>query len=221
MLALSLFPYFPSSLLPSYRRPVADTLTLPHFFDLTPASLADLVAGWGLAPFRAKQVFQWVYGRGVVDPLEMTNLSAADRGLLKEKLAFVRGRVLRRQDASDGTHKLLVGWGEAPDDPLAQAPVADKNGIFADATECVMIPAGGAAQPRCRPPHRLPLQPGRLPRRLLLLRLGHGRPRRQPHRRPDRAAGVDARPGAEDERTTPSAGSPTSSSWAWASRWRT
>ncbi len=119
----------------------------PHFFDHTPQSLADLVAGWGMQPFRAKQVFQWVYGRGVVDPLEMTNLSAADRGLLKEKLAFVRGRVLRRQDASDGTHKLLVGWGEAPDDPLAQAPVADRNGFFPDATECVMIPAGGAGSP--------------------------------------------------------------------------
>ncbi|BAM04168.1 23S rRNA (adenine(2503)-C(2))-methyltransferase RlmN [Phycisphaera mikurensis] len=125
----------------------------PHFFDHTPDSLGDVVAGWGMPRFRAKQVFHWVYGRGVVDPLEMGNLSAADRGRLKENLAFIRGRVLRRQDASDGTHKLLVGWGAAADDPLALAPVADKNGFFADATECVMIPAGagrsgGDAGPR-------------------------------------------------------------------------
>lgn len=127
----------------------------PHFFDHTPDSLGDLVASWGMARFRAKQVFSWVYGKGVVDPLEMSNLSAADRALLREKLAFVRGRVLRRQDASDQTHKLLVGWSEEADgaDPgghslaLAQLPRPDANGFYADATECVMIPAGGPGSP--------------------------------------------------------------------------
>ena len=123
---------------------------LPHFFDQTPASLGELVASWGMPGFRAKQVFGWVYGRGVVDPLEMTNLSAADRGLLKAKLAFVRGRVLRRQDATDGTHKLLVGWG-GDESPLALAPVPDRNGVYADATECVMIPAGGGTSDASRP----------------------------------------------------------------------
>jgi 23S rRNA (adenine2503-C2)-methyltransferase len=35
-----------------------------------------------MKPFRAKQILEWVYAHGVVDPAEMSNLSSADRETL-------------------------------------------------------------------------------------------------------------------------------------------
>lgn len=87
---------------------------LPHFFDHTPDRLAELFDGWGLPSFRAKQVFDWVYAKGVADPAAMTNLRQRDRTLLQENLRFVIGRTARHQRATDGTQKLLIDWDAAP-----------------------------------------------------------------------------------------------------------
>ena len=79
-----------------------------HFFDHTPDSLASLFVDWGLPRYRAKQVFDWVYAKGVADPEQMTNLGKRDRAMLNDKLRFVIGRTVRHQRATDGTQKLLV-----------------------------------------------------------------------------------------------------------------
>ncbi len=127
----------------------------PYFFDQTPETLAELFAGWGLARFRAKQVMDWVYRKAVADPLAMSNLSAADRALLAERMAFLRGAVLRHQLATDGTQKLLVDWSLTESDRHADAQPRSRTasgtalhvlqdaslGSSATQTECVMIPA--------------------------------------------------------------------------------
>lgn len=96
--------------------------------------------------FRAKQVLEWVYAKGVADPAAMTNLSQRDRETLAAEIDFVVGGVLRHERATDGTQKLLVDWAV---DPGAEAPSAE--GLFVlnnpigggvdTQTECVMIPA--------------------------------------------------------------------------------
>lgn len=124
----------------------------PHIFDLTPDELADVVDGLGMPRFRAKQVLEWVYAKGVADPALMTNLSETDRATLAEHMDFVVGGVLRHERATDGTQKLLVDWdvrdGGAVVDPGAEAPFAGLNvlnnpigGGVDSQTECVMIPA--------------------------------------------------------------------------------
>ncbi|MEM6458065.1 MAG: 23S rRNA (adenine(2503)-C(2))-methyltransferase RlmN [Planctomycetota bacterium] len=124
----------------------------PHFFDQTPETLADLCAGWGLPRFRAKQVFGWVYAKGVADPRQMTNLSARDRELLADRLRFVTGQVVRHQNASDGTQKLLIDWNPAPGSTgvSLQLMPADDDPPPSDQTECVMIPTAGDANRRPR-----------------------------------------------------------------------
>ncbi len=131
----------------------------PHFFDHTPASLAQLFDRWGLPAFRAKQVFDWVYAKGVADPARMTNLGKRDRALLQENLRFVIGRTARHQRATDGTQKLLLDWdaaapATASTDPAIALPVLrggggcapepgdDESDWYAgNRTECVMIPS--------------------------------------------------------------------------------
>ncbi|MEM9345324.1 MAG: 23S rRNA (adenine(2503)-C(2))-methyltransferase RlmN [Planctomycetota bacterium] len=123
----------------------------PHLFDLTPDELADVVADWGMPRFRAKQVLEWVYGKGVANPALMTNLSQRDREVLAEQMGFVVGGVLRHERATDGTQKLLVDWAVQSGEMITEAistagcsldvlnnPV---GGGVDTQTECVMIPA--------------------------------------------------------------------------------
>jgi 23S rRNA (adenine2503-C2)-methyltransferase len=123
----------------------------PHIFDLSPQSLADHVTGWGLPRYRADQVLHWVYQRQVIDPALMTDLSARDRGVLAEKLTFLRSSVVQHQVATDGVQKLLVEWDQANGGsgaPAAPAQALPVLGQRRDAqTECVMIPAGDESQP--------------------------------------------------------------------------
>ncbi len=126
-----------------------------HIFQHTPATLKEWCAERGMKPFRAKQILEWVYVHGVVDPAEMTNLSAKDRDTLAAEMTFLSGPTVAHQRATDGTQKLLIEW---PDDLDAGGISADEAvidtgnrlALLGDAmpysntarqTECVMIPA--------------------------------------------------------------------------------
>ncbi|MEO0512477.1 MAG: 23S rRNA (adenine(2503)-C(2))-methyltransferase RlmN [Planctomycetota bacterium] len=82
-----------------------------HFFGLDEAGLRSWCAERGMAAFRAKQIGDWVYEHGVIDPEQMSNLSKADRAALSE-MTFLSGRTVAHQVATDGTQKLLVQWAE-------------------------------------------------------------------------------------------------------------
>jgi len=94
-----------------------------HILGLTLGELTERVVGMGLAKFRAKQVFEWVFQKRAVSFEEMTNLSKADRVLLGERFEVFTSQVVRSLMSADGTRKVLLEW---PD-----------GGV----TECVMIPA--------------------------------------------------------------------------------
>jgi 23S rRNA (adenine2503-C2)-methyltransferase len=127
--------------------PPAGADTRPHIFDLTPDTLADLCASLAMPAFRAKQILEWVYHKGVIDPGAMTNLSGADRDKLRAAVRFATGRTVRHQSATDGTEKLLIAWptptgaGPASAAPPAPATALPQLGAGSDrTTECVMIP---------------------------------------------------------------------------------
>jgi 23S rRNA (adenine2503-C2)-methyltransferase len=122
-----------------------------HIFDHSPETLAGWCEREELPKFRATQILEWVYQKGVADPSLMSNLSKRDRDLLAEKMVFVSGDIVRDQAATDGTRKLLVQWRdyvpgltavvESPTSvstslPVIGAPVGDPT----RQTECVMIP---------------------------------------------------------------------------------
>ncbi len=115
----------------------------PHLFELTPGALRDLVASWGMPRFRADQVLEWVYRHGVADPAAMTNLSRRDRDTLRDRLTFVDGGVIQRQEATDGVQKLLIDWSLEAGGPSNAGAALPVLGDTASQTECVMIPAPG------------------------------------------------------------------------------
>ncbi len=126
-----------------------------HIFEFTPDTLADWCVERGMPKFRAKQILEWVYEKGVVDPTQMTNLSARDRELLAEQMTFLSGPTVAHQLATDGTQKLLIEWpddietskvdaSEASVEHDTRLPILDQQMPYSNTerqTECVMIPA--------------------------------------------------------------------------------
>lgn len=61
----------------------------------------------GEKPFRAEQIFQWLYQEKVKSFEEMTNLSLALREKLKQNYTICNFEILRKQESQDGTIKYL------------------------------------------------------------------------------------------------------------------
>lgn len=120
-----------------------------HIFEFTPDTLEEWCGARGMPSFRAKQILEWVYAKRVVDPAEMTNLSKREREALGAEVTFLSGQVVREQEATDGTRKLLLEWeeqgshGGVPAEAPGRLPILDGARARAPQTECVMIPSMG------------------------------------------------------------------------------
>ncbi len=117
-----------------------------HIFHHTPDSLKGWFADRGRPPFRAAQVLDWVYRKGVIDPAAMSNLPKQDRDLLAADMTFLSGDTLHHQHATDGTEKLLIEWADnrarrASEEPANAIPLPTLGSHPDRQTECVMIPA--------------------------------------------------------------------------------
>jgi 23S rRNA (adenine2503-C2)-methyltransferase len=109
-----------------------------HIFAHTPDSLEAWCRERRMLRFRAAQILEWVYGKRVADPDAMSNLSKRHRETLARDMTFLSGAVVREQEASDGTRKLLMQWHRRKPDP---SELTVLNGSGGPRTECVMIPA--------------------------------------------------------------------------------
>jgi 23S rRNA (adenine2503-C2)-methyltransferase len=132
-----------------------------HIFAHTPETLKAWCEKRSMPGFRANQILEWVYQKGVADPAQMSNLSKRDRDVLGEQMTFLSGKTVAESSASDGTKKLLIEWDEVPKAsgvghsasgesteartlslPLANAESQKPNASSsAKRTECVLIPA--------------------------------------------------------------------------------
>jgi 23S rRNA (adenine2503-C2)-methyltransferase len=65
----------------------------------------------GEKPFRARQVMNWIYRRGVGDFEEMTDLSQKLRQRLAEVAEISVPRIVTEQHSTDGTRKWMLGMG--------------------------------------------------------------------------------------------------------------
>ena len=61
----------------------------------------------GEKPFRAEQIFKWIYSENVTSFDEMTNLSIELREKLKQNFTLCIFNILRKQESLDGTVKYL------------------------------------------------------------------------------------------------------------------
>jgi 23S rRNA (adenine2503-C2)-methyltransferase len=103
---------------------------------LTPAALAAFLEARGEPPFRARQVEQWLWQKGVVAIDEMTNLPAATRVLLHEHFHLRPARVVTTRESRDGTVKLGVALHDGPLVEMVLIPDGRRS------TACISTQAG-------------------------------------------------------------------------------
>ncbi len=88
---------------------IRPTIPEKNLTEMSLEELSDLVVTLGHPAYRAKQIYQWVFQRGVRDISEMTNLSKAFRAqLVDEGYRIGRVQVGRVAESIDGTRKLSI-----------------------------------------------------------------------------------------------------------------
>lgn len=80
--------------------------------DLTLAQLESAFQELGIPAYRARQVFGWIYHRGVPDFAAMTDLPQALRASLAGRFRVHTLVTARRDVSADGTQKFLLGLGD-------------------------------------------------------------------------------------------------------------
>src|SRR5574344_1445519 len=79
-----------------------------NLFGYTLKALEDEMLSLGEKPFRARQLYEWIYVKKVYDFDGMSDLSKTFRERLKADYCLSLPTVFKDQDASDGTVKLLL-----------------------------------------------------------------------------------------------------------------
>lgn len=101
--------------------------------------VASLVAELGEPGFRAKQLVQWVYGRGAASYAEMTNLPSGLRDRLAGRFALAAPSVVVRQVSADGTRKYLLKLADGATIETVGLPKDDRLTVcFSTQAGCAM-----------------------------------------------------------------------------------
>ncbi len=107
-----------------------------HLLSATLEEFAAFCADHELPDWRARQVFEWVYRRGVDSFEAMTNLSKPLRAELAGDWEIFTSTVARRQESQDGTIKLLLEWPDAATSECVLIPDEDRR------TACISSQVG-------------------------------------------------------------------------------
>ncbi|HVA11968.1 MAG TPA: 23S rRNA (adenine(2503)-C(2))-methyltransferase RlmN [Stellaceae bacterium] len=89
--------------------------------------LAAEMASLGAAPFRARQLWHWIYHRGATDFAVMTTLAKDFRSALAEHYAIARPVESRAQLSDDGTRKWLLRFADGQEAECVHIPEEDRG----------------------------------------------------------------------------------------------
>ena len=90
-------------------------------------ALVEVLAREGLPKFRAGQIWQWIYHKGITDFAAMTNLAKPLRARLAEVFRISRPTVVTRQDSADGTVKWLLRFADGNEAETVFIPEEDRG----------------------------------------------------------------------------------------------
>jgi len=99
-------------------------------------TLIALFESMGEPAFRATQVLEWIYQRGVSDIEAMTNLSKLLRQRLAERFDLYTSKTIHRGVSTDGTVKLLLEWPDGTTSECVMIPAEDRK------TACISSQVG-------------------------------------------------------------------------------
>jgi 23S rRNA (adenine2503-C2)-methyltransferase len=91
------------------------------------AELAAEMAAFGAEPFRACQLWHWIYHRGASQFAAMTSLSRAFRERLAENYELSRPAIAQSLVSADGTRKWLVRFADGQEVETVHIPEEDRG----------------------------------------------------------------------------------------------
>ena len=93
------------------------------------AELANELATIGEAPFRARQLWHWIYHRGADDFAAMTSLSRGLREKLAQRYTVQRPSIRLEQRSNDGTRKWLLHFEDGNEAETVFIPEEDRGAL--------------------------------------------------------------------------------------------
>jgi 23S rRNA (adenine2503-C2)-methyltransferase len=109
---------------------LTDTLSEPvrrNLVGLGREALATEMAEFGAEPFRARQLWHWIYRRGVTDFAAMTSLSKPFRDKLAARYVLQRPVISRALASVDGTRKWLLRFADGEEVETVHIPEDDRG----------------------------------------------------------------------------------------------
>lgn len=100
-----------------------------NLIGLDRGELGALLAEMGEKPFRAKQVWHWIYHRGATDFADMTTLAKDFRTRLAEKFAVDRPEVTRELRSDDSSRKWLLKFDQGHEAECVFIPEEDRGAL--------------------------------------------------------------------------------------------
>jgi 23S rRNA (adenine2503-C2)-methyltransferase len=99
----------------------------PNLVGMDRADMAEALAPLGIEAYRTRQIFQWIYNRGVTSFDAMTNLSKALRAELDARFRIARLEVSDARLSTDGTRKWLVRFPDRQEAESVFIPEPDRG----------------------------------------------------------------------------------------------
>lgn len=96
---------------------------------LSKEEIAEQIAKIGEKPFRAKQLWQWLYYHGVSDFEKMTSFSKDLRAKLAENFTITRPKIVTEQISVDKTHKWLLEFADGQRVEMVYIPEEDRGAV--------------------------------------------------------------------------------------------
>jgi len=101
--------------------------TLKNLVGLDRTELAAEMAAFGAEPFRARQLWHWIYHRGATSFDQMTSLSKTFRATLAARYTVARPAVSRALASVDGTRKWLLRFVDGQEIESVHIPEEDRG----------------------------------------------------------------------------------------------
>ncbi|HEX5453132.1 MAG TPA: 23S rRNA (adenine(2503)-C(2))-methyltransferase RlmN [Stellaceae bacterium] len=102
-------------------------MAIRNLVGLGTAELAAEMAAAGAEPFRARQLWHWIYHRGATDFAAMTTLAKGFRAFLAESYELRRPGIAAALASADGTRKWLLRFDDGQEAETVHIPEEDRG----------------------------------------------------------------------------------------------
>jgi 23S rRNA (adenine2503-C2)-methyltransferase len=109
--------------------PMQDADGRRELVGLSRAELEAEMVAMGEKPFRAKQLWHWIYHQGVRDFAAMSTIAKPMQAKLAERFTIGRPGVTTEQTSSDGTRKWLFQWRDGQQVETVYIPEEDRGAL--------------------------------------------------------------------------------------------